>query len=259
MTDVETPVYGANWKMHKGPTATGTFVREFRDRHGAHDDRTVVFFPPAISIPAFREGASGRPDLELGVQDVHEEREGAHTGAVSAPMAADSGVSWGLAGHSERRREFGDTDARVAEKVARLAEEGLRPMLCVGETLEERRAGDLESVLARQVERGLASVGESTRREVVFAYEPVWAIGTGESADPADAREAHQHVRAAVKRSVDAQAAEEAVVLYGGSVKPHNARELLETRGLDGFLVGSASLVPESFAEICRAHRAGSA
>jgi len=253
VTDLERPVYAANWKMHKGPSATRTFVREFRDRYGTHEDRTVLFFPPSISVPAFREASEGREDLGLGVQDVHEETEGAHTSAVSASMAADAGCEWGLAGHSERRREFGDTDEQVATKVARLAEEGVRPVLCVGETLEQRRAGHLEDVLSRQVERGLSAVEPSTRREVVFAYEPVWAIGTGETAEPDDAREAHRHVRDAVRRSVDDDAAESAVILYGGSVKPHNARELLETPGLDGVLVGSASLTPESFAQICRA------
>lgn len=253
MTELETPVYAANWKMHKGPSATRTFVREFRDRYGVHDDRTVLFFPPSISVPAFREAAEGREDLGLGVQDVHEETEGAHTSAVSASMAADAGCEWGLAGHSERRREFGDTDGQVATKVARLAEAGVRPVLCVGETLDQRRAGDLEEVLSRQVERGLSAVEPSTRRQVVFAYEPVWAIGTGETAEPEDAREAHGYVRDAVRRSTDGDAADSAVILYGGSVKPHNAQELLETPGLDGVLVGSASLTPESFARICRA------
>lgn len=253
MSELETPVYAANWKMHRGPSDTRTFVREFRDRYAANDDRTVLFFPPSISVPAFREASEGRDDLGLGVQDVHEEQEGAHTGAVSAPMASDAGCGWGLAGHSERRREFGDTDEQVATKVARLADEGLRPILCVGETLEQRQAGELEDVLSRQVERGLSAVEPSTRREVVFAYEPVWAIGTGESAEPEDAREAHGHVRDAVRRSIDAPAADSAVILYGGSVKPHNARELLETPGLDGVLVGSASLEPDSFAQICRA------
>ncbi|MFB6240395.1 MAG: triose-phosphate isomerase [Gemmatimonadota bacterium] len=246
MSDVQTPVYAANWKMHKGPSATRTFVRSFRDRY-------VVFFPPSISVPAFREDAEGRPDIGLGVQDVHHEREGAHTSAISAPMASDAGAGWGLAGHSERRREFGDSDETVAAKLARLAEEGIRPVLCVGETLEEREAGRLREVLSRQVRRGLAEVDDATRREVVFAYEPVWAIGTGETAAPEDAGEAHGIVREAVRESTDPATAERAVILYGGSVKPHNARELLGTPGLDGVLVGSASLEPESFAEICRA------
>lgn len=253
MTELETPVYAANWKMHKGPSDTRTFVREFRDRYAVHDDRTVLFFPPSISVPAFREASEGREDLGLGVQDVHEELEGAHTSALSASMAADAGCGWGLAGHSERRREFGDTDEQVAAKVARLAEEGLRPVLCVGETLEQRQAGELEDVLSRQVETGLSALEPPSRREVVFAYEPVWAIGTGETAEPGDAREAHAHVRGAVRRSTDGEAAESAIILYGGSVKPHNARELLETPGLDGVLVGSASLAAESFTEICRA------
>ncbi len=253
MSELETPLYAANWKMHKGPSATRAFVREFRDRYGARDDRTVLFFPPSISVPAFREASEGRDDLGLGVQDVHEEPEGAHTGSISAPMAADAGATWGLAGHSERRREFGDTDEQVAAKTARLVAAGLRPVLCVGETLDERRSGELEAVLSRQVERGLEGLDMAARRRVVYAYEPVWAIGTGESAEPDDARRAHEHVREAVAGRTDGETAENAVILYGGSVKPHNARELLETPGLDGVLVGSASLTADSFAEICRA------
>ena len=253
MTELETPVYAANWKMHKGPGETRAFVEAFREAHGPRDDRTVVFFPPSISLPAFVQAVEGRPDLEAGVQDVHQEDEGAHTGAVSAPMAADAGAAWGLAGHSERRREFGDPDELVARKTRRLLATGLRPVLCVGETLEEREAGRLEEVLRRQVSAVLGELEEPDRRRLVYAYEPVWAIGTGRTAAPGDASEAHGVVRDAVAAHVDAGTAREAVIIYGGSVKPHNAEELLGADGVDGALVGSASLDPGSFAEICRA------
>lgn len=252
MSSLRRPVLAANWKMHKGPGATRSYVREFRRRYEPRSDRTVVFFPPAISIPAFRDEAGDRDDLELGVQDVHQEREGAHTGAVSAPMAADAGVGWGLAGHSERRREFGDGDELVAEKLRRLVEEGLRPVLCVGETLEERRDRRLEQVLARQVEAGLAGLEPERRARVLYAYEPVWAIGTGETAEPEDAESAHSFIRSVVRRVVPGDDGD-APILYGGSVKPHNAEALLATPEVGGVLVGSASLEPESFAAICRA------
>lgn len=253
MVEARRPFFGANWKMHKGPGETRAFVEAFREEHGPADDRTVAFFPPSISLPAFVEAASGRPDLTVGVQDVHQEREGAHTGAISAPMAADAGASWGLAGHSERRREFGDADELVARKTRRLAEAGIRTVLCVGETLEEREAGRLEEVLGRQLSAVLEAVEEETRRRLVYAYEPVWAIGTGRTAAPDDAAAAHAVVRASVAEHAGEEVAREAVILYGGSVKPHNVEELLAARGVDGALVGSASLDPASFAAICGA------
>lgn len=253
MTEARRPYFGANWKMHKGPTGARDFVRRFRELHDPRPDASVVFFPPSISVPAFRDAADGRPDLELGVQDVHQETEGAHTSAISAPMAADAGAEWGLAGHSERRREFGDPDDRVARKTARLVEAGLEPVLCVGETLEEREAGRLEEVLRRQVSAVLEALSDDDRRRLTYAYEPVWAIGTGRTAEPEDAAEAHGVVRAAVARHAGSEAAERAVVVYGGSVKPHNVDELLAAEGVDGALVGSASLDPEDFAAICRA------
>ncbi len=246
-----TPFFGANWKMHKGPGEARRFAEAFARLYAARDDRTVVFFPPSVSLPAFREAVADRPDLGVGVQDVHQEVEGAHTGAVSADMVADAGARWGLAGHSERRREFGDSDERIARKTLRLLEAGLRPVLCVGETLEEREAGRLEEVLQRQVGSVLGALPAEDRRGLVYAYEPVWAIGTGRSARPEDAAEAHATIRTAVAEAAGRDAAREAVVLYGGSVKPHNAAELLGADGVDGALVGSASLDPEAFAAIC--------
>lgn len=247
------PFFGANWKMHKGPSEARRFAGEFTEALGPSDDRTVVFFPPSISFAALRRALGDRPDLELGVQDVHEEEEGAHTSAISAAMAADADAGWSLAGHSERRREFRDTDRLVARKVARILEADLTPVLCVGETLDERESGRLEEVLARQVGAVMEELGDAGRRSLVLAYEPVWAIGTGRSARPEDADEAHAIVRRELERWTDGEHASEAVVIYGGSVKPHNVDELLEVEHVDGALVGSASLDPESFAAICRA------
>jgi triosephosphate isomerase len=253
---VRGPVLAANWKMYKGPEATRVFLDRFVELYPAHPDRSVVFFPSAISIPAFVADRSGREDLEVGIQDVHTEVEGACTGAVSAVMAAEAEIGWGLAGHSERRRDFGDDDATVGIKLSRLLEAGLRPILCVGETLEERRGGLLEEVLSRQVESvldGLASSGSGPWNDKVLAYEPVWAIGTGETATPGDAAEAHGLIREVLSRRADAEPAPEITILYGGSVKPGNIAALLDAEGVDGVLVGGASLDPESFAQICLA------
>jgi triosephosphate isomerase len=245
------PFFAANWKMHLGPVETEAFVERFTALHAPRPDARVVFFPPALSVAAFRKAAAGRPDLEFGVQDVHQEAAGAHTGAISADMARQAGVRWALAGHSERRREFGDDDARVLQKLHRLLEQDVHPVLCVGETLEEREAGRLEEVLSRQLGTALEGLAPGAREQLVYAYEPVWAIGTGRTASPGDAAEAHGIVRQVIEA---AGGVPEATVLYGGSVKPANIDELLVAPGVDGVLVGGASLDPESFAAICAAH-----
>jgi triosephosphate isomerase len=245
------PLFAANWKMFKGPRDAERFVAAFATLYAPRADRRVVFFPPAISLPAFLAVAAGRPDLAAGVQDVHEEPEGAHTGAISAPMAAQAGAAWALAGHSERRREFGDDDATVAAKTGRILESGLAPVVCIGETLEEREAGRLEEVLERQIRTVLAGLEESDAGRLSWAYEPVWAIGTGRTASPRDAEEAHAIVRAAIAAGAGSSVGERATILYGGSVKPGNIEVLMAAEGVDGVLVGGASLDPDSFAEIC--------
>jgi triosephosphate isomerase len=248
MNDRAKPLFAANWKMFKGPSETEEFVSQFSALYPARSDRRVAFFPPAISLEAFVRAAGLRPDLECGIQDVHEEVEGAHTGAVSASMAAQTGLQWALAGHSERRREFGDDDALVAAKAGRILDAGLRPIVCIGETLEEREAGMLSEVLERQIRAVLASVpGE----QLTWAYEPVWAIGTGRTASPDDAGNAHEIVREAIRGGGGSESADSAVILYGGSVKPGNIEHLMAVPGVDGVLVGGASLDPEAFASIC--------
>ena len=242
------PLFAANWKMFKGPREAEEFVDRFSSLYSAHADRRVAFFPPAISLEAFVRATEQRPDLEAGIQDVHEEVDGAHTGSISALMAAQVGLAWALAGHSERRREFGDDDALVSAKVGRILDAGLRPIVCIGETLEEREAGMLSEVLERQVRAVLASVdGQS----LTWAYEPVWAIGTGRTASPEDAGQAHEIVREAIRGGGGGELADSAVILYGGSVKPANIEQLMAVRGVDGVLVGGASLDPEAFASIC--------
>lgn len=253
MTPATRPFFAANWKMYMGPEEAARFVRSFASAYEARDDRTVAFFPPAISIPAFRRAAADRPDLEVGIQDVHAEVEGAHTGAISARMAAEAGAVWGLAGHSERRREFGDDDELVGRKLGRLLEAGLKPILCVGETLTEREEDRLYEVLSRQIATALRDLGPEDRRRLTYAYEPVWAIGTGRTASPDDASEAHEILRRRVAHLTDEETGKGAVILYGGSVKPENIEALLAATGVDGVLVGGASLDSDGFARICAA------
>ena len=250
MNDSRRPMFAANWKMHMGPRGASEFVAAFAELYAPRDDARVVFFPPSISVAAFRDASEGRPDLELGVQDVHEAVSGAHTGAVSAAMAKEAGVGWALAGHSERRREFGDDDATVATKVNRILESDTRPLLCVGETLEEREAGQLEPVLSRQIKAVLDTLDGHGIAGLTYAYEPVWAIGTGETATPQDAAGAHSILRARLRERLGAERAAGTPILYGGSVKAANATELLSAENVDGVLVGGASLDPESFAAI---------
>lgn len=255
MGPVPTPVFAANWKMHHGPSATREFVAAFARRVVQRPDCTLLFFPPAISIPAFVEAASARSDLLVGVQDVHPEDAGAFTGAISAPMAKDAGARFALAGHSERRRIFGDTDDVVAAKLRAALRHGLVPVLCVGETLQEREADRVEQVVGRQLAKALADVGKEALASLLIAYEPVWAIGTGRNARPEDAGAVHRFIREWYAHRAGAAVARALPILYGGSVSPSNIGELLAESGVDGVLVGGASLKVDSFAQICDAQR----
>ncbi len=247
------PLFGGNWKMNYGPTETVTFVEAFVDLYEPREDRTVVFFPPAISIGAFREAAAARPDLLWGVQDIHWEEGGAFTGSISASMARDAGASFVLAGHSERRHIFGDTDDAVKRKVNAIVSAGLTPVLCVGEQLKERDRGEVEAVIDRQVSVGLSELGDDDIGRMVIAYEPVWAIGTGRTASPQDANEVHELIRALLVSRVGDAVASVIPIIYGGSVKTGNVEELLSAPEIEGALVGGASLKPADFAELCRA------
>ena len=239
-------VIAGNWKMHTGPSATRAFFGGL-SLDGIGADHRLIVFPPAISITAAVAEAPDR--VAVGVQNVHARDEGAFTGETSAPMARDAGATYALVGHSERRHVFGETDDETAAKVAAARRHGLVPVLCVGETIEERRAGRVEEVVLRQLEAALPELADGG--PFLVAYEPVWAIGTGETATPADASEAHGVIRRRLADASDAAAA--APILYGGSVKPANAAELLAAPDVDGVLVGGASLDPESFAAIARA------
>lgn len=248
---MQRPVLAANWKMNHGPTEARAFMAAFLAAYTARTDRTVVIFPPALALASVRAALAGRSDVLLGVQNIHSEDTGAFTGENSAPMARDAGASIALVGHSERRHVFGETNDATARKCAAAFRHALVPMLCVGETIEQREAGQTEAVVLRQLREGLALVEGADLARVLVAYEPVWAIGTGRTATPADAAAVHAVIRRELaKRSGSADVARQIPVLYGGSVNRENARALLDAGDVDGLLVGGASLEPTSWSAI---------
>ncbi len=241
-------IIAGNWKMHLGPAATRAFFEELR-LDEIPDRQELVIFPSVVSLAT---ASAARPErVRLGVQNIHWESEGAFTGEVSASMARDAGAHFALIGHSERRHVFGETDEQVALKTGAALRGGLVPIVCVGETLEERRAGRVEEVILRQLDAVLPELAPAAR--VLIAYEPVWAIGTGETATPRDASEAHGTLRRRLVAGLGTDRALDVPLLYGGSVKPGNAAELLAADEVDGVLVGGASLDPASFAQIAAA------
>jgi triosephosphate isomerase (TIM) len=242
-------VIAGNWKMHLGPRGTRAFFSALR-LEGVPAAHELIIFPPSVSLTT-AAGAPGRhARVALGVQNIHWEDEGAFTGEISAPMAVEAGATFALIGHSERRHVFGETDEEVARKVTAARRHGLVPVVCVGETLEERRSGRVEEVISRQLDAALSALGTGGR--ALVAYEPVWAIGTGETATPEDASAAHGVLRQRLESALGGAAAD-VPLLYGGSVKPDNAAELLGATNVDGVLVGGGSLDPRSFVKIASA------
>jgi triosephosphate isomerase (TIM) len=245
-----TPVIAGNWKMHKGPDAARMFCREFA-QVAPTTSRTLIIFPPALSLTVVR-AALAEHRIAVGVQNIHWESAGAFTGETSPLMAREAGAEYALVGHSERRHVFGETDEETGRKVAAARDAGLTPVLCVGETIEERKAGRLEEVILRQLDAGLHALDDGDLTHLLIAYEPVWAIGTGETATPDDAADAHGRLRARLRDRLGTDA-RDVPILYGGSVKPDNATELLAADDVDGVLVGGASLDPRGFARIATA------
>lgn len=245
-------VIAGNWKMNMGPSEARAFF-EVLDLDGVAGEDTVVIFPPAVSLTTAADviGRGGR--VNLGVQNIYWQESGAYTGETSAAMAADAGAGFVLVGHSERRHVFLETDGETAEKVAVAHEHDLVPVLCVGETLDERKEGRVDEVILRQLDAALPRLHDGGRARFLLAYEPVWAIGTGETATPDDASAGHATLRARLVEVMGAEAAKEVPILYGGSVKPGNAAELFAAPDVDGVLVGGASLDPVSFAAVARA------
>ena len=246
------PIFAANWKMNHAPADAEAFFRQFLAYYPRTQDRTVIFFPPALTLHAVSLALKDRTDIMVGVQNIHWEDLGAFTGENSGAIARGTGAKYALVGHSERRHVFGETDEQAGKKLAAALRAGLTPMLCVGETLDERERGDTVNVVVRQLKAGLAAADTGQVATCLIAYEPVWAIGTGRTASPADAAAVHVAIRQEL-RTLAGDRSEAVPILYGGSVNRGNAAALLGESEVDGLLVGGASLDAEAWSAIVRA------
>ena len=244
-------VIAANWKSYKTPEQAVAFFHEFLPMVASHDRDEIVVCPPFIDIPCAIEVARGS-NVAIGAQDMHWEQEGAYTGEICAVMLQSVGARHVIIGHSERRQYFGESDDIVNLKLKTALENDLTPIVCVGEVLEEREAGLTEDVLRRQCLRAFHAISSKKAAKLIVAYEPVWAIGTGKTATPQLASDAHSLIRAEAAKAFGEEFAERLRILYGGSVKPENAKALMSEAEIDGALVGGASLDPKSFAAIVK-------
>lgn len=238
-----------NWKMYKTAEQTTAFFRDFLPMVSGHSRDEILICPPYTDLQAALDSATGS-NVAVGAQNLHWEKEGAFTGEVSAVMLNSMNVTHVIIGHSERRQYFNETDDTVNRKLETALESGLTPIVCVGEVLEERDAGLTEDVLRRQCMRAFNGISAKKAAKMVIAYEPVWAIGTGKTATPQMASDAHAVIRHEVEKSFGSEFAENVRILYGGSVKPDNATALMSEPEIDGALVGGASLDPASFSKI---------
>src|SRR5262245_23555532 len=243
------PLIAANWKMYKTVNDAVVFAKEFRAAVKDVVDVEIVIAPPFTAVHAVAESLRNS-NVGVAAQNMYWEREGALTGEVSATMIKEAGASYVIIGHSERRRLFGETDASVNRKLAVASAAGLCPIVCIGETLDERERNETHAILDHQLKFGLDGMSGEQIGDLVIAYEPVWAIGTGKTATAAQAQEAHHHIRGRLRQWFGADAAEKCHVIYGGSVKPDNIAELMREPDVDGGLVGGASLNVRSFADI---------
>lgn len=248
---MRTPLVIGNWKMHGTIPEARALATGIRDGLKRPRGVEVVICPPFTALTTVAEIVGGTP-IGLGAQNVHHAPSGAHTGEISPPMLVDVGCRLVLLGHSERRRDMGESDEQINRKLGAALAHGLTPVLCVGETAEERRQGLTFTTVEGQLRAGLAGVESAALAKVVLAYEPVWAIGTGETATPDQAQEAHAYLRQVLASLVGEPRALATRILYGGSVKPDNAAELARRADVDGFLVGGASLDVASFLAIIR-------
>jgi len=251
--NLQRPVLAGNWKMYHTPAESRKFFSEFLPLLPERLNGTVIFFPPAISFSEALHSVGDRGGVHFGIQNVHWEQQGAYTGETSAIMARDAGAELVLVGHSERRQLFGETDEEILQKVQAILAAGLIPLLCVGETLQEREDGRAVQVVQGQLSAVFHGLASEEAQQLLIAYEPVWAIGTGKTASPRDAEEMHGRIRQWLSERIGSGPAADISILYGGSVKPENAGELLRTSNVDGVLVGGASLDPAGFARICTA------
>ena len=247
------PIIAGNWKMHKTIAEALEFVNEVKDRVN-NDKVEAVICAPFTLLKDLKQATKGT-NIKIGAQNMHFEEKGAFTGEISPLMLKELDMDYVVIGHSERRQYFNETDETVNKKVLKALEVGIDPILCVGETLEEREAGNTKDVCKVQVEKALENVSKEDLAKVVIAYEPVWAIGTGKSATPAQAQAVHKFIRDHIAKA-DAKIAEQVIIQYGGSVNAANAAELFAQPDIDGALVGGASLKADAFAVIVKAAEA---
>ncbi len=240
-----------NWKMNHNLAATMTMLSEFKQKVADVDAVDMAICPPLTALLGARQELEGS-NIMLGAQNVHWEESGAFTGEVSASMLRDWNVIYAIVGHSERRHIFGETNEMINQRLRGALAGELKPILCCGELLEERRAGQTTDVVTRHVQEGLAAVSAGDMANVTIAYEPVWAIGTGETATPAQAQEVHAIIRGVLLDIFDPEVAAATRIQYGGSVKPENVAELMVQEDIDGALVGGASLKADDFAQLIR-------
>jgi len=248
-------IIAANWKMNMTLGETEAFFEVFLREVGEDRRVEVVIVPPFTALPKTGEILKNVQNIKIGAQNMHWEKPGAYTGEICAEMLRELYVHYVVVGHSERRTLFGETDEIVNKKARSALQHALHPIVCIGETLAEREAGKVETVLSTQIKGSLAGLTGEELEEAVIAYEPVWAIGTGKVATPAQAQAAHQFIRSEIAKNWSAETAAKVRIQYGGSVKPGNAAELMAQPDIDGALVGGASLDPRGFAEIVKATR----
>ena len=239
--------YAANWKMNKGPKATRDFFSELKLKFKPQEKKSLVFFPSAFSLEATAT-ALDSSEIQFGAQNCFSEAKGAFTGENSSDVVKELGGNWVIIGHSERRSLFNETDKMISKKVAHIQSLDLIPLLCIGETLEERQGMETSLILEMQLRRDLSQADKN--KKIVIAYEPVWAIGTGKVATTTQVVEAHEHIRSVLGVLGFSKTTP---ILYGGSVKPDNASELISLPHVDGFLIGGASLEVKSFLDIVNA------
>ena len=240
-----------NWKMNCGPKETATLLQGIKDKVGTMPEAVDgLVCPPMISLTTASIELRDSEGIALGAQNVHYEDNGAFTGEVSTQMLNEVNCDYVILGHSERRQYFGETDKTVNAKVNKALEDGLKPVICVGESLEQRKNGEHQLRVRKQVEAALIGVEDEDVKNLVIAYEPIWAIGTGETATPDQAQEMHEMIRSVLADLYEDKAADGVRILYGGSMKPHNAEELLQQSDVDGGLIGGASLKADSYTKI---------
>ncbi len=248
---IEKPFIAGNWKMHKTVPEAVDLVKELDEEGGKLEKAQLVVIPPFTALKEVSKALEGSI-IQIGAQNLYWEDQGAFTGEVSAPMLKDVGCTYVVIGHSERRQYFGETNETVNKKIKAALKHGLTPIMCIGESLEEREDGQTMTKVKTQIAEGLQGLGTEDIRQIILAYEPIWAIGTGRTATPDQAQEVHRFIRESLSEKHGNDVASCAIILYGGSVKPENTLSLLKEKDINGALVGGASLKAESFIGIAK-------